>query len=58
MQFPRWKRCLGLVDMQLGVNLRHRLELGILDVIVISGHLQHANLMTAPLGSTRTCAPS
>lgn len=41
------------IDMDLGVNVRHKLDLGILDLIVITGRLEHANLRTAPLGSTR-----
>ena len=41
------------IDMDLGVNLRHRLDLGILDLIVVSGRLEHANLESVPLGTTQ-----
>jgi DNA-binding transcriptional LysR family regulator len=38
------------VDIDLAINLRHKLELGILDLIVIAGRLEHANLRSARVG--------
>ena len=49
------------IDMDLSINLRHKLELGNLDVAVITGRLEDTHLVTAPLEPTRfvwAAAPS
>lgn len=41
------------IDLDLAINLRHKLEHGDLDLVVLTGRLQDAHLITAPLAATR-----
>lgn len=41
------------VDLDLAANVRHKLDLGILDLIVVNGKVEHASLRSVHLGPGR-----